>query len=109
MSDHTPGPWHHDLGSWVYSKVPTQMSDFDTAHYYGGSLVCESVGNADATLIAAAPDMLQALKAVQAAITKHAENTGDVIWIEPPYQIAGVHESAWERLDVVIAKAEGRE
>jgi hypothetical protein len=58
----------------------------------------------NAKLIAAAPDLLEACKAV-------AETIKDLgpLWIKPPFQAEAVHESAYERLIGVIEKAEGTE
>lgn len=50
--------------------------------------------------------LLTACRAVQAAVDKHCANTGSVLWIEPPYQNAAVHESVAERLSGVIEDCE---
>ena len=63
---------------------------------------------ANANLIAAAPDLLNACRAAFDSIMKHCAETGDVIWIGPPHQLPFVHESVRERLRNVIAQAEGR-
>jgi len=116
VGKHTPGPWEKDhLGTRGHVKAIINDDEraTPTVCKYGRDYCAMTIKDeeieANGHLMAAAPDMLQALKAVQAAITKHAEETGDVIWINPPYQAAAVHESAWERLETVIAKAEGRE
>jgi hypothetical protein len=57
-------------------------------------------------LAKAAPRLLQACKAVLHAIAS-ADLDGRVLWILPPYQADGDHESANERLEVVIEEAEG--
>lgn len=52
-------------------------------------------------------ELLTACKATLDAITKQAQADGTILWVEPPYQLAGVHESVAERLMNVIADAEG--
>ncbi|HSG19548.1 MAG TPA: hypothetical protein VLA31_02160 [Burkholderiaceae bacterium] len=65
MSKHTPGPWRPRNGIVLAdSHKGTHCSDEDIA-FYGGPLVCESIRtDANARLIAAAPDLLEALKAM---------------------------------------------
>ncbi|MCP4782786.1 MAG: hypothetical protein GY903_01050 [Fuerstiella sp.] len=73
---HTAGPWRQGHGSFVISDNPApglQGSD-DVAHY-GGHLICESVSNANAALIAAAPDMLDALHAARHAHATFMDTT----------------------------------
>ena len=90
MSEHTPGPWHAPLSdgharSIVWAKEP-----------HGGPVatICvtdpDDTQTANAHLIAAAPDLLEALRAV----------------IE--YMPLKPHvNSAYNRAQVAIAKAEG--
>ena len=82
MSKHTPGPWKRKIKSVLIPIAP-----YEWAEAYGGSI-------ANARLIAAAPDLLEALKEIVAA----ADGKG------------------WEQLDpsfkkarAAIAKAEGEE
>ncbi len=49
---------------------------------------------------------LTACKAALQAIEKHHLATGEILWLEPPYTAAAVHESVHERLTHVIAEAE---
>jgi hypothetical protein len=63
---------------------------------------------ANANLIAAAPDLLKACNAVMAAMEKELEESGEILWLDPPFVLPGVHESAIERLRNVIDQAEGR-
>ncbi len=52
MSKHTPGPWKREIRSVLIPIAP-----YEWAEAYGGSI-------ANARLIAAAPDLLEALKGV---------------------------------------------
>lgn len=65
MSKHTPGPWRPKNGTVLANSYEgTHCSDADIAGY-GAPLVCESIRtDANARLIAAAPDLLEALKAM---------------------------------------------
>jgi hypothetical protein len=64
MSKHTPGPWTYDSGiippdgPGRYSTVSTYDGDTDIAEV--NDLIAQ--GSANAKLIAAAPDLLEALK-----------------------------------------------
>jgi hypothetical protein len=67
---HTPGPWRVGKQWSVVadSEIGTH-SDQQNREYYGGALVCESVRTeANARLIAAAPELLEALKEAVCAL-----------------------------------------
>jgi hypothetical protein len=68
MTAHTPGPWtaEHDSEGWI----------IDGPHPTGRWAICKSISNesrdvANMALIAAAPDMLKALKALVSASDGH--------------------------------------
>lgn len=98
MANHTPGPWEirqvvnplilrrdhwiYDLTGWVITK-----------HVYGRNTV---EAGANIRLIAAAPDLLEALKATFA---QPIENGAFVI---------SIGSDIWHNARAVIAKAEGR-
>lgn len=92
MSGHTPGPWslrHRPSGPWtVY--VPA-MSDSGRERFYNGIWIHQGDNEADARLIAAAPELLEALKLAQDWLS-----TDDPEW---EVRVA---------VDAAIAKAEGR-
>jgi hypothetical protein len=62
---HTPGPWREgkNYGA-VVSDSPIEGGPLgaDDVEHYGGYLICESVAKCNNPIIAAAPDMLAALK-----------------------------------------------
>ena len=64
MSAHTPGPWRISRnGGAVVADTPIpEMRGSDDTSYYGGHLICESVVDRNARLIASAPDLLSALE-----------------------------------------------
>jgi hypothetical protein len=63
----TKGPWEiGKYNSCVISKNDESLSirgsvGEDAIEYYGGNLICESVSKSNAKLIAAAPELLEAL------------------------------------------------
>ncbi len=61
----TPGPWDSSSGWVVAPGVGLDESrypnDADSFHYYGGNLVCESIGTADALLVATARNVIPGL------------------------------------------------
>ena len=100
MSKHTPGPWFADSLGYVWRVDPTSL------HQYGGSIRYESplakayygskVGNItwyplnhNATLIAAAPELLEALESLLAQTRQYG------------------HEEEIKAADAAIAKAKG--
>lgn len=72
MNGHTPGPWHAEkLGKTaidretiyaIVSDVPSGWDGEANVSTYGGHMVAESVRERNAALMAAAPDMLEALE-----------------------------------------------
>lgn len=70
MSKHTPAPWFHDddgddrtMYVYVFDRTPAApIARVDIRHIYSGI----HDGRANASLIAAAPDLLEALQAYDA-------------------------------------------
>ncbi|MCE1001859.1 hypothetical protein [Pseudomonas sp. NMI1173_11] len=93
MSKHTPGPWRVGRhSSEVIADMPADppfrgMTD-DCVKHYGGYLVAESCAADDARLIAAAPELLEALE--------NLEN-----------DCGQIPDHAWELIQSAIAKARG--
>lgn len=90
---HTPGPW----------KVWEGIACCTVDHAEWGATIAEvgendERGMADAALIAAAPEMLEALKEIRADCDARAIDG-----------VVPIGRSAWVALENAIAKAEGRE
>ncbi|MBN1404169.1 MAG: hypothetical protein JW942_06875 [Opitutales bacterium] len=71
---HTPGPWRsgNTSDTVVCDTMPAgALQGSDAVDYYGGYLICESVATCNRNIIAAAPDMLAALRAVDLWIAHH--------------------------------------
>ena len=86
---HTPGPWHVD--------GPTLKGP---AYNIGGVNSHRTTeGRANALLIAAAPELLEALEAVKEWATEAEE--GD------PYKARILKPQAWEKVRKALAKAKG--
>ena len=92
---HTPGPWdwtafNHGLCTVTHDKGSGIENDCE--------LIAQGyMGEANARLIAAAPDLLNALKGVQEAFA-HLK----------PLELGEIVEDALDAVDAVIAKAEGK-
>lgn len=92
MSKHTPGPWrscergdYSDYhGASVVIVSPVADMRVAVVHHHG-----TSEADANASLIAAAPELLAALKEV--------------------VRISNRNHAAWDKARAAIAKAEGRE
>ena len=67
MSAHTPGPWYWDAKVWDYDKAQDApwLVKNETETVLTGHINCESEANA--RLIAAAPELLESLKLMDEA------------------------------------------
>jgi hypothetical protein len=96
MSDtpkHTPGPW---LWTGQYGRSNLFGADSELVLFEVGGLYCKG----DALLIAAAPEMLEALKEARNFV-------GQFVRYEPPKN----HRDTLllDKIEAAIAKAEGRQ
>ena len=91
MNQHTPGPWEVSKIGNPYQQFMVYDSD--------GRNICNTVeGEANARLIAAAPELYDACKLALALIKDH--------W---PYEHGNPQVGdAWGALETAIAEAEGR-
>ena len=62
MSTHTPGPWIADSAGTVRAQCDAQPLPYVVAVVLGDADVGKGRGDANASLIAAAPDLLKALR-----------------------------------------------
>lgn len=95
LPQHTPGPWFYDpgFGEVVTAERKTPVS---AALYVASeTIVAESVTRANGLLIAAAPDLLAALKRTLPYVHDYAPQVDS--WAD------------FEVAQAAIAKAEGRE
>ncbi len=115
MVSHTPGPWAINYNGTIghiksLAEHPQGMTP--TVARFDGNLIAQTIAEheaiANANLMAASPDLLTACKAVMAAMEKELEESGEILWLDSPFVLPGVHESAIERLRNVIDQAEGR-
>lgn len=106
----TPGPWHifepleqgsqHSIGYWIPGKderywLVSVYPVRGVPHKFGAAHCDEAEANA--RLIAAAPDLYEALVKAKDRITELA-NAGDACWLDWP----GAYE-----IDSALAKADG--
>lgn len=105
MSKHTPGPWTALCDPSTVRK--NRMAMVATSHKEGMCIdVTTSGANysedmANARLIAAAPELLEALKAIEGEWRGELPDT----FKTPPPERIGV---LWEKARIAIAKAEGK-
>ena len=88
MSKHTPGPWVASRGGFLCQIAINSESD-TLAVVYGEN----GENKANASLIAAAPDLLEAIEDLMEAVKDHYE--------------AGGYE--WKQARAAIAKAKGEQ
>ena len=93
MTAHTPGPWKRSSDTMIHGGGSACV-----ARVQRGSLSPDE-SNANARLIAAAPDLLAALKAAQEALNRP---------MGPQMGPKGKDFGLRERLTDAIAKAEGK-
>ncbi len=67
---HTPGPWRvGKSGGAVVADTPVRLiGGSDDVQHYGGHLIAESIALQNCDLIAAGPEMFDALQQARAAI-----------------------------------------
>ena len=91
-STRTPGSWRPGRNGAIVTDVQSPWHDDREPEYYGGYLVAESIRNpADEPVLAAAPDMYEALQAVDNALAHNLPH------------------GVMRRVQAALAKAEGRE
>ena len=111
---HTPGPWflegnwcpnsHRPLGGWVSHFAPSGVPVFGLEPSVG---TLEEIA-ANARLIAAAPDLLDAAKEGRTDLMIAADNARDAAKTDPRWE--GVGEKLMARvamMDAAIARATG--
>lgn len=91
MSKRTPGPWRYD-------KEPGYCSELIASHGETVAMFYEDPSEADARLIAAAPDLLEALRVMRDA-DEDCKRDG----------LRTLPAQARAMIDAAIAKAEGGE
>ena len=92
MSTHTKGPWRlSDNKQWIQGEWDTDIACICNAHYWG-----QPQADANARLITAAPELLDACREAESVLRTFAEaNTA-------------VAPRTLEKLRAALAKAEGR-
>ena len=96
MSKHTPGPW---LAQGRYIGVKGHMSYIGECGDQNGNWTNEPMAVANARLIAAAPDLLEALKDMNSGWKYIRHSYGDLYGVG--------WDRAQEKADAAIAKAQG--
>ena len=98
IATHTPGPWRRGTNGGVVSDYPVpEIGGSDAVEFYGGHLIAESVAPRNEPIIAAAPDLLEAARFARSVILANGAIVSELS-----------ERIAVEKLDVAIAKAEGR-
>ena len=85
---HTPGPWRvgSNSGAVISDRsIEHGPNGCDCVDYYGGHLIAESIAPCNRNLIAAAPELLDALRVVVGQLEGHELNNGDVSAINNAY------------------------
>jgi len=99
---HTPRPWKVGKGSFVIADSPAPgIHGSNMIEHYGGHLICESVSEANAHLIAAAPDLLEALEKCL-YIIGHPKDEPETLW-----RTDDEINDAYMQARAAIAKAKG--
>lgn len=118
---HTPGPWYlgqTENGWTIYSKPPLEthegLSVQEINEHYKSRIVNDVCGfnwrgtkhEANARLLVAAPEMLEALEKTQ-AMMKNLMVKGNVDWGKTFCIDFGLMNEALLKIDAAIAKAKG--
>lgn len=105
MDKHTPGPWRLRISS---QEPEVMAGDFHvaTCHLYAGKASCGEPSEANARLIAAAPDLYPVAKALAAMpIPDTTSDDTPLFGLDGVYITHGMIRAARR----AVAKAEGRE
>ena len=100
METHTKGPWrvNERLLAIVSDEPCTDILGAENVEHYGGYLIAESIAPINLSIIAAAPEMYEAIAAIATAM-----NLGYI-----PNEILSEGSPILEGLRAAIAKAEGK-
>ena len=100
MKTHTKGPWrvNERLLAIVSDEPCTDILGAENVEHYGGYLIAESIAPRNLSIIAAAPEMYEAIAAIATAM-----NLGYI-----PNEILSEGSPILEGLRAAIAKAEGK-
>lgn len=98
MTNHTPGPWHVEPSKQPGNCFSAIMTDTGVTGLASIHLVTKEA-HANARLIASAPDLLSALKAIHDVGEEELDDDMDAI----SGKLSTCHMTAW----AAIAKAEG--
>ncbi len=103
MVKHTPGPWDYDMGDFSIYALNDGMPIAAIDNQQHGN-------EADAQLIAAAPELLASLKETRTALAAamHAMDVSVAAVFVQNLASAGVADGVGVRAQVAINKAEGR-
>jgi hypothetical protein len=101
---HTPGPWRIEQG--VYIMPPENSTQFSICKM--GGIQREESRKANARLIAAAPELLEACKALLLALDGDGEMAGILDTTDGYYGWGQVTKDIRDAAYAAIAKAEGR-
>lgn len=110
---HTPAPWLKTESNTVYVLHERHGLSGRVVkcnrmwlHVYFDRDVPEAEQQATVNAVRSVPDLVKACKDVLTALQKSTQETGEILWLD--HVLPGVHESAMERLQEVIAQAEGQ-
>ena len=93
----TPGPWHHSASSNDIVTLQTERSVASPPDGYD-----QAQWDADAALIAAAPNLLNVAREIEQLVTSESDDLGFHV------RVVSMSTYAVERLRYAIALAEGR-
>ena len=95
-STHTPGPWRAGRNFCVVADVPVpDIGGSDAVSYYGGHLICESIAKRNVPIVAAAPELLEAVQELLSTMERIDSTTAEYF-------------AARHKVKVAVAKATGR-
>lgn len=103
MNKHTPGPWYVE-GAGVHALVRGADSTIVAVRHRLGAMTHE----ANARLICAAPDMMDALKKLNAWWLDDFPNEPDGEYPNRLCTLSDDTKNIWREIQSAIAKAEGR-
>lgn len=105
---HTKGPWRVGRpGTVVADEAVPEINGSEETFYYGGHLIAESIAEKNVSLIAAAPDLLEALEEARWLRDHIMGDKKRIDWGNSFDVDFGRMNDAFIKFDVALAKAKG--
>jgi hypothetical protein len=103
---HTPGPWSADYGDFAaYCETGAEVCEVTRGNHDDGTRIADDEMEANLRLVAAAPELLAALKRMREVFEQLSDDWRE---LDATYVDQLIDSDGLRGCDIAIAKAEGR-